>query len=181
MDETHLLPDFEPHRYLSAPWRREYLQAGLRSNECVFCSKVDSENDEENLVLWRGPSVFVIMNLYPYATGHIMIAPYDHAASPESVAPAVMSEIGTIIAPCMRALRRVLSCQGFNTGMNTGSVAGAGIADHMHLHVVPRWGGDANFMPVIANTTVMPEPLSLTYGRIRAELLAELGEGAGPD
>jgi ATP adenylyltransferase len=81
----------------------------------------------------------------------------------------------------MRALRRVLNCQGFNTGINTGAAAGAGVADHMHLHIVPRWGGDANFMPVIAGTTVMPEALSVTYGRIRAELLNELGEGYRPE
>lgn len=158
-----------------------YLRDGQRSSECVFCSKRDAEDDADSLVLWRGPSVFIMMNLYPYATGHIMMAPYAHAPSPEELDSSVMSELGQMIAPCMRALRRVLGCQGFNTGINTGAVAGAGIADHMHLHIVPRWGGDANFMPVIAHTTVMPEALSVTYGRIRPELLSELGEDRGPD
>jgi ATP adenylyltransferase len=180
MDENDLVPNFEPHRYLSAPWRMQYLRDGLRSSECIFCSKIEAGDDEANLVLWRGPSVFAMMNLYPYATGHIMIAPYAHEPSPETVDPEIMAELGTTIAPCMRALRRVLSCQGFNTGINTGAAAGAGVADHMHLHIVPRWGGDANFMPVIAGTTVMPEALSVTYGRIRAELLNELGEGYRP-
>ncbi len=179
MDDIDQEPVSEPHRYLSAPWRMAYLRDGVRNDECIFCSKIDVEEDETNLVLWRGPSVFVMMNLYPYATGHIMIAPYDHAPSPEDVTSAVMAELGETIAPCMRALRRVLSCEGFNTGINTGSVAGAGVADHMHLHIVPRWGGDANFMPVIANTTVMPEALSVTYDRIRSELLVELGPGPG--
>ena len=102
-------------------------------------------------------------------------------ATPEEIAPAVMAEIGQLLGPCMRALRRVLSCQGFNTGINTGAAAGAGVADHMHLHIVPRWGGDANFMPVIANTTVMPEALSVTHGRIRTELLHELGDDTPPN
>lgn len=176
MDETDEQTPNGPHEYLSAPWRMEYLRNGLRSSDCVFCSKIDADDDAANLVLWRGPSVFAMLNLYPYATGHIMIAPYNHVASPEGIEPAVMAELATTVAPCMRALRRVLGCQGFNTGINTGSVAGAGVADHMHLHIVPRWSGDANFMPVIANTTVMPESLSVTRERIRTELLVELGD-----
>ena len=175
MDETDQIPDFEPHRYLSAPWRMQYLRDGVRSDECIFCSKLDSVDDESSLILWRGQSVFALLNLYPYATGHIMIAPYAHLASPEEMDPAIMAELGTTIAPCMRALRRVLSCHGFNTGINTGAAAGAGVAGHMHLHIVPRWGGDANFMAVVSNTRVMPEALSVTHGRLRAALLEELG------
>ncbi|MEZ4532513.1 MAG: HIT domain-containing protein [Thermomicrobiales bacterium] len=175
MDESDLLPNFEPHRYLSAPWRMRYLRDGVSVSGCVFCSKLEADDDENNLVLWRGDSIFVMMNLYPYSTGHIMLAPYAHIATPEEIEPEIMVELGATIAPCMRALRSVLSCQGFNTGMNTGAVAGAGVADHMHLHIVPRWGGDANFMPIIGNTTVMPEALSVTYGRIRAALLEQLG------
>jgi ATP adenylyltransferase len=177
MDDTDLPSNFEPHRYLSAPWRMRYLRDGTRTSDCIFCYKIEPGQDEANLVLWRGPSVFVMMNLYPYSTGHLMIAPYAHVSSPEDIAPSVMAELGTTIAPCMRALRRMLGCQGFNTGINTGAVAGAGVADHMHLHIVPRWGGDANFMPIIADTTVMPEALSVTYERIRPELVRELGEG----
>ena len=148
-----------------------YFTDGARSNECVFCAKAESEDDEANLILWRGESIFIIMNLYPYSTGHIMIAPYAHIASPEQADVETMASIGAIIPATMRALRRVLNCQGFNTGMNTGATAGAGIADHMHMHVVPRWNGDANFMPIIANVTVMPEALSDTYAKLRAELL----------
>jgi|SRR5215204_893117 len=109
-----------------------------------------------------------------------MIAPYVHVATPEEIDPEAMADIGQLIGPCMRALRRVLGCQGFNSGINTGAAAGAGVADHMHLHIVPRWEGDANFMPVIANTTVMPEALSVTHQRIRAELALELGEDSPP-
>lgn len=178
MGDYDQLPDFEPHRYLAAPWRMQYLRDGLRSPGCVFCSKLDTDDDAANLVLWRGPSVFVMMNLYPYATGHIMIAPYAHIASPEEISPAVMGDLGMLIGPSMRALRQELNCQGFNTGINTGAVAGAGIADHMHLHIVPRWGGDANFMPVIANATVMPEALSVTYERLRSSFKRELGESS---
>ncbi len=174
-------PNIEPKRYLAAPWRMQYLRDGQRSPDCIFCSKLDAGDDAANLVLWRGKSVFSMMNRYPYATGHIMIAPYAHLPSPENIDPAEMAELGASIGPCMRALRRALDCQGFNTGINTGSVAGAGVADHMHLHIVPRWGGDANFMPVIANTMVMPEALSITYGRIRSELLTELEEDTQPD
>jgi ATP adenylyltransferase len=175
MNEPDRESQFEPHRYLSAPWRMQYLRDGSSSPGCVFCLKIDSDDDAENLVLWRGPSVFVMMNLYPYSTGHLMIAPYAHVPSPVEIDPAVMAALGKTIAPCMRALKRVLNCHGFNTGMNTGSVAGAGVADHMHVHIVPRWGGDANFMPIIANTTVMPEALSVAYERIRPVLLEELG------
>lgn len=152
-----------------------YLRDGARSADCVFCSRAESVADADNLLLWRGESAFIIMNLYPYATGHIMIAPYDHVASPELIDPESMSAIAALLPPAMRALRRVLNCQGFNTGMNTGATAGAGIADHMHLHVVPRWSGDANFMPIVANVTVMPETLSVTYAKLRAELERELG------
>ncbi len=175
MDDTDTTSKFEPHRYLSAPWRMQYLRDGIRAGECIFCSKHHANDDEANLIAWRGKSVFVMLNLFPYATGHIMIAPYEHVASPEEIDPAIMAELGSTIGPCMRALRRILSCQGFNTGINTGSVAGAGVADHMHMHIVPRWGGDANFMPVIANTTVMPEALTVTRDRIREAMLSELG------
>jgi ATP adenylyltransferase len=174
MDQDDAMLDFEPHRYLSAPWRMRYLSDGARSTGCVFCAVGESDDDAGNLLLWREPSTFVMMNLYPYTTGHIMIAPYDHVASPEQIDPAIMAEIGELLPPAMRALRRLLGCQGFNSGMNTGATAGAGIADHMHLHVVPRWNGDANFMPIIANVTVMPEVLSVTYAKLRAELFAEL-------
>lgn len=162
------------HRYLSAPWRMRYLDHGAGSAGCVFCEKLAAENDIDNLIVWRGATIAIVMNLYPYSTGHLMIMPYAHVASPEDLGdPQIMSELALELPSTMRAMRRVLRCQGFNTGMNTGAVAGAGIADHMHMHLVPRWGGDANYMPIIANTTVMPEALSVTYAKLRAELAVE--------
>jgi ATP adenylyltransferase len=174
MDQIRSTTHQEPHRYLSAPWRMKYLTDGSRAAGCVLCAAAEQVDDAESLVLWREASIFVMMNLYPYSTGHIMIAPYDHVASPEQIDPAIMAEIGALIPSVMRALRRVLNCQGFNSGINTGATAGAGIADHMHLHIVPRWNGDANFMPIIANVTVMPEAVSITYAKLRAELVAEI-------
>ena len=151
-----------------------YLSHGSRSDGCVFCTKLAANDDVENLIVWRGESIAILMNLYPYSTGHLMIMPYEHVASPEElVDSAVLNELAQAIPTTMRAMRRVLRCQGFNTGMNTGSVGGAGIADHMHMHLVPRWEGDANFMPIVANTTVMPEALSVTYAKLRAELIVE--------
>lgn len=159
---------------MSAPWRMKYLNKASAPPGCVFCHKLSLENDVDNLILWRGETIAILMNLFPYSTGHIMLMPYQHVASPELLEdPAVMTEIALELPKAMRSMRRVLDCQGFNTGMNTGSAAGAGIADHMHLHVVPRWNGDANFMPVTGNVTVMPELLSVTYAKLRAELMVE--------
>jgi ATP adenylyltransferase len=177
MNDLNAADEFEPHRYLSAPWRMRYLSKSRVAPGCVFCQKLASDDDVDNLVLWRGESIAIVMNLYPYSTGHVMQLPYEHIASPEQLEePQIMAEIATEIPKTMRALRRVLDCQGFNTGMNTGGAAGAGIADHMHMHVVPRWNGDANFMPIIGNVTVMPEALSVTYARLRAELVVEHDE-----
>ncbi len=154
-----------------------YLSKSQIPTGCVFCAKLASHDDVENLVLWRGDSIAILMNLFPYSTGHFMLLPYEHIASPEQLDdPSIMTEIAKEIPLAMRALRKVLGCQGFNTGMNTGAAAGAGIADHMHMHVVPRWNGDANFMPIIGNVTVMPEELPVTYAKLRAELLVEHDE-----
>jgi len=174
MDESTSLPEFEPHRYLSAPWRMGYLSKSSPAPGCVFCEKLADDDDAGNLVVWRDERFAAVMNLYPYSTGHLMLMPYAHVASPEDLAdPKIMAEIAREIPTTMRAMRKVLRCQGFNTGMNTGTVAGAGIADHMHMHLVPRWSGDANFMPIVANVTVMPEALSVTYAKLRAQLIVE--------
>lgn len=181
MENTTEDKELEPHRYLSAPWRMRYLSEGSGTSGCIFCEKLAAHDDIDNLVVWRGESIAIVMNLYPYSTGHLMIMPYEHVASPEELEdPGVMRELAEEIPSAMRAMRRVLRCQGFNTGMNTGAVAGAGIADHMHMHLVPRWGGDANFMPIIGNTTVMPEVLSVTYAKLRAELIVEHDESRLP-
>jgi ATP adenylyltransferase len=151
-----------------------YVAGADRDEGCIFCNRLAEEDDVQSLILQRGPLTFVIMNLYPYNTGHLMIVPNDHVASPEDADPEVMREMAELRGPVLRALRRALSPHGFNLGLNVGVPAGAGVADHFHEHVVPRWQGDANFMPILAATMVMPELIPVTYAKIRAELAAEL-------
>lgn len=161
-------------RHLWTPWRMQYVGGDAREPGCVFCNRLAGTNDVTSLIVHRDPDVFIIMNLYPYNTAHLMIVPNDHVASPETASDAVLARLGTLLAPVTRALRRVLGCHGFNVGVNVGDVAGAGVAEHLHQHVVPRWTGDANFMPILAGTTVMPELLQVTYAKVRAEIQREL-------
>lgn len=156
------------------PWRMQYVTGGPREEGCVFCNRLGEEQDTDALIVHRGDSSFVILNLFPYNTGHLMLVPKAHIASPEDADDATTHELADLRRPVMRAVRRALNPVGFNLGVNVGSVAGAGIAAHLHEHIVPRWPGDANFMPVIANTQVLPELLLVTYAKIRAELQREL-------
>ena len=162
---------------LWAPWRMRYVAGGEREEGCLFCNRLAEKDDVQSLVLHRGESAFVIMNRYPYNTGHVMIVPNTHVSSPEDADTEVMAELAALRRPVLRALRRTLSPEGFNLGLNVGTTAGAGIADHLHEHVVPRWLGDANFMPILASTTVMPELIPVTYAKLRAELDREFGNG----
>src|SRR5690606_12213301 len=120
-------------------------------------------------IVHRGESAFLIMNLFPYNTGHLMIVPNEHVASPEAASEAAIQGMAALLPPTLRALRRVLTCDGFNVGFNIGDVAGAGVAGHLHQHIVPRWKGDANFMPILASTMVLPELIPVTYAKVRAE------------
>ena len=140
---------------------------------CIFCNRLASVDDRRSLILHREHNAFAIMNLYPYNTGHTMLVPREHVASPEDADPGGIEAMARLRRPLLRALRRALNCDGFNLGMNVGAVAGAGVADHLHEHVVPRWTGDANFMPILANTMVLPELLSVTYAKLRAELVRQ--------
>ncbi len=158
-----------------------YVGGDARETGCIFCNRLAGTNDVASLIVHRDADVFIIMNLYPYNTAHLMIVPNDHVASPETTSDAALARFGTLLAPVTRALRRVLGCHGFNVGMNVGDVAGAGVADHLHQHVVPRWVGDANFMPILAGTTVMPELLPVTYAKVRAEIQRELWVADGPE
>lgn len=164
------------HERLWTPWRMRYVAGNTREEGCIFCNRMHAHDDVSSLILHRGKHCFVIMNLYPYNTGHIMIVPNKHADDLDLLDPATLHEMADVLPVATRALRRVLSCQGFNVGLNIGSVAGAGVAEHLHQHVVPRWVGDANFMPIIASTTVMPELIPASYAKIRAELHRELSE-----
>ncbi len=152
-----------------------YVGGGRREAGCVFCNRLAADADTASLILWRAPRSFAIMNLFPYNTGHVMLVPNAHVAGPEEAEPETLAELATMQGPVLRALRRALSCDGFNLGVNVGSVAGAGVAGHLHEHVVPRWAGDANFMPILAATMVLPELIPVTYAKLRAELDREMG------
>ena len=155
-------------RRLWTPWRMAYL-AGDRSDCCVFCQKMSEDQDRDNLILHRGATACVVMNLYPYNTGHLMIIPYEHVPTLEGLSAECLLEIGRLAQESLRILREALHPDGFNLGANIGKAAGAGIHDHVHIHVVPRWDGDTNFMPIFAETRVMPEMLLDTYDRLKGQ------------
>ena len=159
---------------LWTPWRMRYVGGGAKEEGCIFCNRLASADDTASLILHREPDAFVIMNLFPYNTAHLMIVPTTHVSSPESAPEQALARLGALLRPVTSALRRVLTCDGFNVGFNVGAVAGAGVADHLHQHVVPRWTGDANFMPILAGTMVLPELIPVTYAKVRAELRREL-------
>ena len=151
---------------LWTPWRMSYLKAPKESKGgCIFCDKIrqNRSKDRENLVVWRGKRAFAVLNLYPYSNGHLMVAPYRHTGELESLDGATLQEMMLLVGESIRALRRMMNPQGFNVGANLGRVAGAGVEDHVHLHIVPRWGGDASFMPVLADVRIIPELLPQTY------------------
>ncbi len=164
------------------PWRMAYLRdiENRRDEACIFCSKPRAGDDAASLILHRGETCFIIMNLYPYNTGHVMVAPYRHVGKLEELEEGEAGEIMRLAALSIRAIRREMQPQGFNLGMNLGKVAGAGFDEHLHLHVVPRWEGDTNFMPVLGECKVMPESVEDNYARLRRGLEAVLGEGGKP-
>ncbi|HSK16650.1 MAG TPA: HIT domain-containing protein [Gaiellaceae bacterium] len=145
-------------KQLWAPWRLEYIQAADEQDGCVFC-RASALGDEEGLVVRRGARAFVLLNRYPYASGHLMVAPHRHEDDFSALAGEEALEIHRLAATATGVLAQAYGAQGFNVGWNLGRIAGAGIVDHVHLHVVPRWAGDTNFMPVLADVKVMPEAL----------------------
>jgi ATP adenylyltransferase len=154
--------------FVWSPWRYDYIaSAGKTPPLCVFCIGEDSSSDADRLVTYRGVHNFVILNLFPYTSGHFMVAPYAHMSRfEEAVAPQI-TEMMELAQRGMRALTALYKPEGFNMGMNLGQCAGAGIREHFHLHVVPRWIGDANFMSIIGETRVLPEDLRVTYRRFK--------------
>jgi len=166
---------------LHAPWRMQYIEhAGEPVCECIFCEKPQQDCDQSNLILHRGEYNFVILNAFPYNNGHLMIIPYHHTAEFTELSPDTLREMMLLARLAVLALRKAMRPDGFNMGMNIGRPAGAGIAEHLHLHVVPRWNGDTNFMPVIGNTRVLPESLERTWARVNAafnEVLLEEDKG----
>jgi len=152
--------------YISAPWRKEYIEKIYKMNECIFCRSLKAKNDKESYILYRGNYNFILLNKYPYNPGHLMIAPHKHLSSFERAKKEYTDEMGDLLKLSLRVLKKNYSPHGFNTGMNLGNSAGAGVADHYHLHVIPRWIGDSNFMPLIGNTKVTIEDLNMTYERL---------------
>lgn len=155
---------------LWSPWRAKYIASGVDSQAdgCVFCRIVaDPESDEKNFVLHRGHHAFVVLNLYPYISGHLMVVPYLHTSEFDSVSKEITDELMDLAKRSQTALREVYSPAGFNLGMNLGAAAGAGITDHMHIHLLPRWSGDTNFMTTVGETRVLPENLETTYSKLR--------------
>ena len=152
---------------LWAPWRLEYIQQADEQEGCVFCAAA-AASDEEGLVLARGAHALAMLNKFPYSSGHLMVAPYRHVADFVELSDEEALELHRLAGCGMASLAEVFSPQGFNLGWNLGRIAGAGITDHVHLHVVPRWAGDTNFMPVLADVKVVPEHLTETRARLAA-------------
>ena len=148
-------------RPLWAPWRIEYIK-GPKPDGCIFCAASASADDAQALVVDRGERGLTMLNAFPYAGGHLMVAPHRHVGELEACAPDELTELMALAQRAIRALREVASADGFNVGLNLGTVAGAGFADHLHLNVVPRWEGDTNYMPVLAGTRVVPQALDET-------------------
>jgi ATP adenylyltransferase len=147
-----------------APWRIDYVTKE-KEDVCIFCEKPKEKDDRKNLILYRGESGFIILNRYPYSNGHLMSVPYRHTNELDELNDSERLELMNLTIKCVELLK-VIKPDGFNVGMNLGRVAGAGIDDHLHFHVVPRWNGDTNFMPVIGDLKVMPEYLDQTYLRL---------------
>jgi ATP adenylyltransferase len=153
--------------HLWCPWRMEYIQSDKNKDICIFCNEMSRPDGIENLIIHRGNRAFIILNRYPYTSGHLMVVPNDHLASLELLDTETRSEIMELTAQSMVVLREVYQPQGFNIGVNIGVAAGAGVLDHVHLHVVPRWGGDTNFMSALSDTRVLPEMLESTFERLQ--------------
>ena len=146
-----------------APWRLRYVSSANKQTECVFCAKPAEGDDRAALIVHRGERCYVILNLYPYTSGHLMVAPFEHVGRLQDIAPETTAEMMDLAQQAIRRMEDVYRPEGFNLGVNQGRVAGAGVEGHIHLHVVPRWAGDNNYMPVVADTRVMPQSLEETY------------------
>lgn len=153
---------------LWAPWRLEYV-AGEKTEGCIFCAFPGENNDEKNRILFRGKYAYIIMNAFPYSNCHLLILPYKHTGDYCELTDQEHTEIGQLARLSCHVLRSVCNPDGFNIGWNIGTAAGAGIAEHVHMHIVPRWTGDTNFMPVLAETRVLPEALEKSYAKLKAE------------
>lgn len=164
-------------KVLWAPWRMAYIKNARKPARCIFCVKAKERRDANNLLLHRGRHGLVMMNLYPYNSGHLLVAPYIHVKSLEQLPDDAALDLMKLTSLSLRVLRNELKPEGFNVGINLGRVAGAGIEGHVHLHIVPRWSGDTNFMPLFGETRVMPEHLAATYRKLLARFRATTAPG----
>jgi len=155
-----------PMQHIYSTWRSEYIGRDRENEGCAFCLALKEPDCRENLIFHRGKSCFVILNLFPYTSGHLMVVPYTHTNHLPDLPAETLNEMMLLVQKAVRVMEKVYHPHGFNIGLNLGSAAGAGIADRMHMHVVPRWQGDANFMSVIGETRVMREDLGMTYQRL---------------
>ena len=149
-----------------SPWRMEYIQ-GEKPEGCIFCDKPQEQGDLENLILYRGTHCYVMLNRYPYNNGHLMVIPYQHVDTPRHLPPEALAEMMALVNTSLEVLEETMHPDGYNVGMNLGASAGAGIKDHVHMHVVPRWAGDTSFMPVIGETRVIVESLRACYDKLK--------------
>ena len=160
-------------KHLFSPWRSVYIETfseKKKSRDCLFCRIADEKKDTDNLIVWRGKYCYVVMNRFPYNSGHLMIVPYRHTARFARLSEDENSEIMALMGRCIAALEQISNPQGFNFGANFGRVAGAGIDKHIHFHLVPRWNGDTNFMPVLSDTKLISESILVTLKKIKKEL-----------
>ena len=153
--------------HMWSPWRMKYIENHEKEEGCVFCNAQAKADGAENLIAFRGERAFVILNLYPYTSGHLMVVPFGHVATLEDLDPATRAEMMELSSQCMVVLQKAYRPQGFNMGANIGSAAGAGVPGHVHIHIVPRWGGDTNFMSTLGDTRILPEAIEDTYRRVR--------------
>jgi len=149
--------------YITTPWREKYIKRAFKMKECIFCRALKQKTDREAYILYRGTQNFIVLNKYPYTPGHLMIAPFKHIASLETSEKESTDELIYLLKLSLKILRVKYNPNGFNTGMNIGQSAGAGITGHYHLHVIPRWVGDSNFMPLISKTKITIEDIETTY------------------
>lgn len=155
----------------------EYIENNSKDEQCVFCIAQATEDGPKNLIAQRGERAYVILNRYPYTSGHLMVVPYEHQASLEELDPETRAEMMELTTLCMTVLRRIYNPQAFNIGANIGEAAGAGVKEHVHIHIVPRWMGDTNFMSTLGDSRVLPELLADTYGRVRVGFEEVLAKG----
>lgn len=154
-------------KHIWSPWRMKYISSHDTPKGCIFCNAVKQKDDIENLVVARGEHAFVILNRYPYTSGHVMVVPYSHVGTLAELDKDILTNMMVLIQQCISTIDKVYKPEGFNIGANLGNVAGAGITDHVHFHVVPRWNGDTNFMTAVAESRVLPESLADTLKRLK--------------